>query len=62
MTVGRVWAEHDLKPWRTETFKFSTDPELHAKVHDLCALYLDPPAGAIQVRIASGWIPSSRAT
>jgi Winged helix-turn helix len=62
MTVGRVWAEHDLKPWRTETFKFSTDPELHAKVHDLSGLYLDPPAGAIQVRIASGWMPSSRAT
>jgi Winged helix-turn helix len=42
MTVARVWAEHDLKPWRTETFKFSTDPELHAKVEDLCGLYLDP--------------------
>src|SRR6266542_3647619 len=27
-TVARVWAEHDLKPWRTETFKFSTDPKL----------------------------------
>ena len=27
-TVARVWAEHDLKPWQTETFKFSTDPEL----------------------------------
>jgi transposase len=26
-TVARVWAEHDLKPWQTETFKFSTDPE-----------------------------------
>jgi hypothetical protein len=49
MTVGRVWAEHDLKPWRTETFKFPTDPELHAKVHDLSGLYLDPPAGAIVV-------------
>jgi transposase len=42
MTVARVWAEHDLKPWRVETFKFSTDPELHAKVADLCGLYLDP--------------------
>jgi Homeodomain-like domain len=30
-TVARVWAEYDLKPWRTETFKFSTDPELEAK-------------------------------
>jgi transposase len=49
MTVARVWAEHDLKPWRTETFRFSTDPQLHAKVEDLCGLYLDPPAGAVVV-------------
>ena len=47
MTVARVWAEHDLTPWRVETFKFSTDPELQAKVEDLCRLYLDPPAGAV---------------
>ncbi len=26
------------------TFKFSTDPQLEAKVHDLVGLYLDPPA------------------
>jgi transposase len=45
MTVVRVWAEHGLKPWHVETFKFSTDPQLHAKVHDLCGLYLaHPPA------------------
>jgi transposase len=42
-TVARVWKEHDLKPWRTETFKFSTDPELEAKVRDVVGLYLDPP-------------------
>ena len=47
MTVARVWAEHDLKPWRTDTFKFSTDPQLEAKVADLCGLYLAPPAGAV---------------
>jgi transposase len=52
MTVARVWAEHDLKPWRMETFTFSTDPELHAKVADLCGLYLDPPAGAVVVCMA----------
>src|SRR5215213_4109991 len=46
-TVARVWAEHDLKPWQTETFKFSTDPELEAKVRDVVGLYLDPPAHAI---------------
>ncbi len=48
-TVARVWAEHDLKPWRTETFKFSTDPQLEAKVRDVVGLYLDPPERAIVV-------------
>jgi transposase len=46
-TVARVWAEHDVKPWQTETFKFSTDPQLEARVHDVVGLYLDPPAHAI---------------
>jgi transposase len=46
-TVARVWAEHDLRPWQTETFKFSTDPQLEAKVRDVVGLYLDPPAHAI---------------
>jgi len=34
-TVARVWAEHDIRPWQTETFKFSTDPELQARVRDV---------------------------
>jgi transposase len=46
-SVARVWAEHDLRPWQTETFKFSTDPELQARVRDVVGLYLDPPAHAI---------------
>jgi transposase len=45
--VARVWAEHDVKPWQTETFKFSTDPELEARVRDVVGLYLDSPAHAI---------------
>jgi transposase len=48
-TVARVWAEYDLQPWRTETFKFSTDPELEAKVRDVVGLYLHPPERAILV-------------
>jgi hypothetical protein len=47
-TVARVWADHDLKPWQTATFTFSTDPELAAKVRDVVGLYLDPPAHAGQ--------------
>jgi transposase len=46
-TIARVWRKWDLQPWRTTTFKFSTDPELDAKVRDIVALYLDPPERAV---------------
>jgi transposase len=46
-TVARAWRHYGLKPWRRETFKFSTDPELDAKVHDVVGLYLNPPEEAI---------------
>jgi hypothetical protein len=48
-TIARVWRKWDLQPWRTKTFKFSTDPELDAKVRDIVALYLDPPERAVVV-------------
>jgi hypothetical protein len=32
-----------------ETFEFSTDPHLDAKVRDVVGLYLDPPANAVVV-------------
>jgi transposase len=38
---------HGVQPWRAETFKFSTDPELVAKVIDIVGLYLEPPQGAV---------------
>ena len=46
-TVHRIWRELGYKPHRTETFKFSTDPALEAKVRDVVGLYLDPPEGAV---------------
>ena len=46
-TVQRIWREANLKPHRTETFKFSTDPDLVAKVRDVVGLYLAPPERAI---------------
>jgi len=46
-SVERIWREHRLKPHRTRSFKYSTDPELEAKVIDIVGLYLDPPAGAL---------------
>ena len=46
-TIQRIWAQAGLKPHRTETFTFSTDPDLVAKIRDVVGLYLDPPDGAI---------------
>jgi transposase len=46
-TVARAWREYGIQPWRTETFKFSTDPELVAKVTDVVGLYLAPPENAV---------------
>jgi transposase len=46
-TVARAWRAYRVQPWRRGTFKFSTDPELEAKVRDVVGLYLDPPENAI---------------
>ena len=46
-TVAGIWKEYGVKPWKAETFKFSTDPELEAKVVDIVGLYLAPPENAI---------------
>jgi len=45
--VLRTWRHHRVQPWRAETFKFSTDPELVAKVTDAVGLYPAPPENAI---------------
>jgi transposase len=45
--VARVWREYGLQPWRAETFKFSTDPDLEAKLRDVVGLYLNPPDKAV---------------
>ena len=46
-TVTTTWKKWGLQPWRVETFKFSTDPELEAKIRDVVGLYLNPPDKAI---------------
>ncbi len=51
VAVANVWRKWGLQPWRTETFKFSTDPQLEAKVRDVVALYLNPPDNAVVVCI-----------
>ena len=37
-TVSTTWKKWGLQPWRVETFKFSTDPELEAKIRDVVGL------------------------
>ncbi|WP_425556668.1 IS630 family transposase, partial [Gordonia humi] len=46
-TIARAWREYGVQPWRSGTFRFSTDPELVAKVTDVVGLYLEPPTNAI---------------
>ena len=46
-TIARAWREYGVQPWRSQTFTFSTDPELVAKVTDVVGLYLAPPEDAI---------------
>ena len=47
VTIAEAWKQFGVKPWKAETFKFSTDPELEAKVTDVVGLYLAPPENAI---------------
>jgi transposase len=46
-TIARIWHRFGVQPWRAETFKFSTDPALEAKIRDVVGLYLHPPEKAV---------------
>jgi hypothetical protein len=46
-TVSRIWRTFGLQPWRSQTFKLSTDPLFVDKVRDVVGLYLDPPERAL---------------
>jgi transposase len=46
-SVHRIWQAFSLQPYRTETFKLSTDPQFVEKVRDIVGLYLDPPDRAL---------------
>jgi transposase len=46
-SVAAIWREAGIQPWRAESFRFSTDPELEAKVVDVVGLYLDPPQNGV---------------
>jgi transposase len=44
--VARIWSDHNLKPWRVDTFKISTDPDFEEKLVDVVGLYMNPPERA----------------
>lgn len=50
-TVHRLWRAHALQPHRTQTFKFTTDPDAEAKIHDVVGLYLAPPTNAVVLSV-----------
>lgn len=50
-SVARIWRKWKIQPHRIETFKFSTDPDLEAKIRDVVGLYLAPPDGAVVVSV-----------
>jgi transposase len=37
-SVARIWADHNLKPWRVDTVKLSTDPCFEEKLVDVVGL------------------------
>jgi transposase len=46
-TIARIWHRFGVQPWRAQTFNFSTDPALAAKIRDVVGLYLHPPEKAV---------------
>lgn len=48
-SVGRIWRAFGLKPWQTDTFKLSEDPQFIDKVRDVVGVYLNPPEKAVVV-------------
>src|SRR5216683_109801 len=45
--IAAIWRNWGIQPHRTESFKFSTDPELDTKITDIIGLYMNPPENAI---------------
>jgi len=45
--VWRICRSLDLKPWQTQSWMTSRDPEFWEKAADVCGLYLNPPDNAV---------------
>lgn len=46
-TVARIWRDHNIKPWKRDSFKVSNDPDFEQKLVDVVGLYLNPPERAV---------------
>ena len=46
-SVGRIWKAFGLKPWLTDGFKLSADPQFVDKVRDVVGIYMNPPEHAV---------------
>jgi transposase len=63
--ISRIWRAFALKPYQTETFKLSPDPQFIDKVRDIVGLYLNPPEAAVvlcvdeksQIQALDRWAP-----
>ncbi len=49
--VRQIWRAFGLKPWRSDSFKISPDPDLVEKIRDLVGLHMGPPVAAAVVAI-----------
>jgi transposase len=60
--VWRICRSLDLKPWQTESWMTSHDPDFWEKAADVCGLYLNPPHNAVvwSVDEKSGMVARSR--
>jgi len=45
--VQRVWRSFELRPWKSESFSLSKDPQFIEKVRDIVGLYMAPPDNAL---------------
>jgi transposase len=45
--IAEIWRDHQLKPWKVESFKISTDPQFEEKLIDVVGLYMNPPEKAV---------------
>ena len=50
-SVSRIWRKWNITPYRIETLKFSTVPQLEAKLRDVVGLYMSSPENAVVVSV-----------